>query len=386
MLGLSYLLQPVTTDDFWDRYWGRQALLVRGGVDKFPDLFGWEALNGLLNEGQTSPNSIRLVHDRKSVPPQEAAHVARWLKKGATLIVNHLHRADPMVGRLSDSIARDLNTAINTNCYSSWPVSQGFDMHYDGHDVYVVNVEGRKAWKVFEPTLVHPLERHARSRGEPPRDASPYLECVLDVGDVLYIPRGHWHYAVAETPSMHLTLGAQPRTGVDFLEWLTLQMADNDEEMRRDFALGRMVELGGDGAGLLDRDIERFAARVREAFEPESLRESLLRYAMLNNPARRAFQLPELPDFDARLAEDTRLVTTPNQKVILRNSPDEDLVLVIARGRRVEISGLAIDGLRRLFDAREPWQPREWFGDSVAWEVLSEALGALFDHDLVRLA
>ncbi|WP_235526571.1 JmjC domain-containing protein [Nostoc piscinale] len=48
--------------------------------------------------------------------------------------------------------------------------------------------------------------------------APPYLECVLQAGDLLYIPRGHWHHAVAcEQPSLHLTVGIECQTGLDWL-------------------------------------------------------------------------------------------------------------------------------------------------------------------------
>lgn len=389
MLGIRHLLSPVALKEFWETYWGKQALFVRGKVDKFPDLFGWDALTGLINEGQTSPNAIRLVYDKQPVPPHEAVHVSKWLKKGATLIVNSLNLADPMVGRVSGALARDLNTVVNTNCYSSWPKSQGFDLHYDGHDVYVVNVEGRKSWKVFEPTFPHPLERHARHRGKGPEDAVPYLECTMDVGDVLYIPRGHWHYAMAETPSMHLTLGAQPRTQAEFLQWLATQVADNDSGMRRDFTLSRLAELGGDLTDALQEEVEDFRERLMELLEPEALKESLLRFAMLNNPARRFYQLPDLPMFADIVKEDTWLTVAPDQKVVLRQTGvASDEVAIIARGRAITVKGFSLDFVRWMLDQQDSWQPKSALeaNDAVTWQALRDLLEALFDNNLIRLA
>jgi ribosomal protein L16 Arg81 hydroxylase len=388
MFGLKYLLSPVRLDEFWDTCWGVKALHVPGDPEKFPDLFGWEALRGLLNEGQTGPDSIRLVHDKKPIPPQEAVHVSKWLKQGATLIVDHLHRSDPVVGRLTDALARELNTVVNTNCYSSWPVSQGFDLHYDGHDVFVINLEGRKAWKVCEPTFRHPLERHARHRGPTPEDAVPYLECTLDVGDVLYIPRGHWHSALAVTPSMHLTIGPQPRSKSEFLAWLAGQLGNTDEAFRTDFSIARAAELGGDGdPDLLRQEVEEFRDRLSLILEPDSLRESLLRFIMQGNSVRRFYQLPDLPRFGDLLDENTRLVIAPAQKVVLRQSRSGDTVLMLARGAEMAFRGLPIESLRQMLDEQGPWTPREMM-DRIAgleWTPLKALLETWFDHGIVRL-
>ena len=76
-----------------------------------------------------------------------------------------------------------------------------------------------------------------RSADQIPPDVPPYLQCILNPGDLLYIPRGHWHYAIAtgdptdETyaPSLHLTLGIDCQTGLDWLNWLRDEVQDSPE-------------------------------------------------------------------------------------------------------------------------------------------------------------
>ncbi|NET38859.1 MAG: cupin, partial [Cyanothece sp. SIO1E1] len=93
--------------------------------------------------------------------------------------------------------------------------------HYDTHEVFILQVDGQKEWHIFPETFKYPLVDQKSATLSPPTE-TPYLSCVLNPGDVLYIPRGHWHYAVAlEQPSLHLTLGILCRTGIDLLEWLT---------------------------------------------------------------------------------------------------------------------------------------------------------------------
>jgi hypothetical protein len=51
------------------------------------------------------------------------------------------------------------------------------------------------------------------------------LDETLEVGDLLYVPRGALHIATGvREPSLHLTFALYKRTGVDLLEWLVRQL------------------------------------------------------------------------------------------------------------------------------------------------------------------
>ena len=72
-------------------------------------------------------------------------------------------------------------------------------------------------------------------------------EDVLEAGDVLYLPRGEVHEAMVEGPSsVHLTIGLQTLSGIDFLLWLAEQGAA-DVLLRKD-----VTRVGGD-AGIAHR-------------------------------------------------------------------------------------------------------------------------------------
>ncbi len=109
------------------------------------------------------------------------------------------------------------------------PQVQGFKCHYDTHEVFILQVDGCKQWHIFADTVKYPLKEEKSSAHCPP-ESEPYLSCILEPGDVLYIPRGHWHYAkTVDQPSLHLTLGVHCLTGIDFLQWLTKQLKEEQE-------------------------------------------------------------------------------------------------------------------------------------------------------------
>lgn len=104
--------------------------------------------------------------------------------------------------------------------------AQGFAPHFDDVDVYVLQVEGRKRWRVYAPLPGHALPRYS-SRDFVDAEVGPcVLEAVLQPGDLLYLPRGTIHQAASlpEAPSLHLTLSADHRRAwADLLE-ATLQV------------------------------------------------------------------------------------------------------------------------------------------------------------------
>ena len=119
-------------------------------------------------------------------------------------------------GRLRVELSAELGHPVQINSYITPAANRGFAPHYDVHDVFVLQVEGRKRWRIHAPVVADPLDNQpweqyrdavaARAQGE------PLIDTVLEPGDALYLPRGTIHSAEAlgET-SIHLTVGVHPR-------------------------------------------------------------------------------------------------------------------------------------------------------------------------------
>jgi hypothetical protein len=141
-------------------------------------------------------------------------------------------------------------------------------------------------------------------------------EDVLEAGDVLYLPRGEVHEASVEGPnSVHLTIGLQTPSGIDFLLWLAEKGAA-DALLRKD-----VTRLGGDAA-IARRQTELKAhlhalidsAHLSDYFAAEDIKRKL----------RPLFSLGA----DQSLAPSTRLVAAPRRAVPMP-SADADTPLVL---------------------------------------------------------
>jgi ribosomal protein L16 Arg81 hydroxylase len=387
MINLKQILSPLSVNDFLDQHWGKKALHIKGQASKFPELFGWNQVEKALNNNRPSYEGMSLIHDKKVLPSQEMKQIYPWLENGATLAVNSLQQMDENLSRVAAEFGKDLNTNININSYVSCPSKQGPDIHYDKHDVYIIQTEGKKKWYVYEPTFPkYPLEVQANIRKDIPKQT--YLECELEKGDVLYIPRGHWHHALAVTPSIHLSLGPEARTGIDLINWLKNQLMETDEFFRRDFPIVNAIELGGDRQDqALEEYLNEFRRRVQETVNRKGFMDTLLHYVMQSNPVRRRYQMPRLWEFKNSLTPQTRLILYPAQKAIIRHDDQAKRVIVMARGHLLSFREIPESLLKWLFSRQESFCGEDLLAISpgIEWDRLKTILTNLYEMGLLLL-
>jgi hypothetical protein len=145
--------------------------------------------------------------------------VVRLFEDGATLILRGLERYHPAITAFCGALAADLGHPVRANTYVTPANAQGHGIHYDLHDVFVLQCSGRKHWSVHERQRVDPLpgdgmEPYVRSEDL----GATVIDEVLGPGDSLYIPRGWPHLAsTAGESSIHLTLGVHVVTWLDVL-------------------------------------------------------------------------------------------------------------------------------------------------------------------------
>jgi hypothetical protein len=180
----------------------------------------------------------------------EPNRVLEHYAAGATVVLQALQFGDPAFALLSTNMALELDHPVQVNAYLTPPAEQGLDIHFDFHDVLVVQLAGRKRWRVW-PALAR-SERPVK-RGPPVRQPTPeeldnvILDRVLEPGDCLAIPRGLPHAAeTMDIESVHLTIGIMALT------WNRV-LRDLIDDVAGGSALADRLPFGGLG-GLDDAD------------------------------------------------------------------------------------------------------------------------------------
>jgi hypothetical protein len=235
-------------------------------------------------------------------------------------------------------------------------------VHYDTHDVLVLQVLGEKRWRLWPG---QPVPRPTR-RTPWPGNIEPEGEAeslTLRPGDTLYVPRGVLHDAATqdgEEPSLHVTVGLLDPSFATVLRLAVDLLEASEPGLRESFPTWRLAE----GPGRLAALAGPLAARLAE---PAALERAAL--ALLDRLAAERPALLGRGLFVAAPAVDTRLVLAPG--VLHALVPEAD------GGASLRWTGAPI-----ALDAAEAgWFAR--LADGVTAAELGE--GALeFCRDLVR--
>lgn len=307
-MGFDEILAPLGGETFLRDYLGKRPVHIEGGAEKFRELMSWSVLNRLLGMNTIwDAERLVMVLDKEEVPPAaflgrdmavsgrpavDAAKVKQYIKQGATLVLNDIDQLTPELSAFARTMETALGGKVQGNLYQSSKRRQGFNVHYDTHDVFAVHCEGEKVWPVFEgraeDPIAHPIfktvpqEQHEKAKGK------LWKEVRLKPGDILYLPRGQYHYALADDGGcIHIAFGVTYPIGIDVVSYLFERMIA-DPLCRRNLPRGDAAALAAH-LGTLGKRIGEVLA------EPQTLAD-MQAFQAGYRYQRESFDFPELLD------------------------------------------------------------------------------------------
>lgn len=241
---LAWTIDPLPLAQFFAEYWEQKTLLLkRSKPDYYTSLLSIDEIDRVLTTLNLHHPDVSMVNARKELKsssytyPSGMIDVARLYQgfaDGATIILSQLHMLVPELAQYCRALEREFSTRFQTNIYlTPGGNSQGFKAHYDSHDVFVLQVTGRKKWKIFDT----PIELPLRAQDFDPETHLPgdvTMEFDLEPGDMCYIPRGVMHAAESDNElSLHITVGVIARTWTDLLLETLSAVALKDPAFRK---------------------------------------------------------------------------------------------------------------------------------------------------------
>ena len=230
---LAELLSPIDRDTFLETYWEERPLVVpRERPDYYVDVLSLEDVDRMLFTQELRYPAVRLAKVGSSFSPASFTEDIPWgssafdgvirvdtllkeYRAGSTIIVDALHRSWKPLTLLCRSLEAELNHPTQVNVYLTPANAQGFGQHYDTHDAFILQISGRKHWRIYEAPLRLPLPSQPYDSSKHPT-GELLSELDLSPGDLIYIPRGYVHEAMtSDTQSLHVTLGIRAYTWVD---------------------------------------------------------------------------------------------------------------------------------------------------------------------------
>ena len=247
---LGHLIGPERVEAFLSRVYEREALVVaHNDAERFKGLITIDDVDRIvtstdLREGQldlADANSRRLS---RTDYIDEAGYVDRgavadFHRGGATIILQQAHQIEPSLGRFCRGLEFVFSSHVQTNLYLTPPSAQGFKTHYDNHDVFVIQVHGEKAWRLYDKPVDTPF-RGEGFQSSVHKPGELRQEFVLKSGDCAYVPRGMMHDAQTSgsEPSLHVTVGLITKTWADLMLEAVAEVALRTPELRRSLPPG----------------------------------------------------------------------------------------------------------------------------------------------------
>ena len=204
------------------------------------DIMSLKNLNKIISiHNYWSQNNFSLVLDKNIIPfskfstegndlgftkiSPDPIRVENYIKKGASLVLDDVIYLSKEIQLLAHDLQIITNGKCQANLYFSMQSHKAFAPHYDTHDVFALHCEGEKVWNIYEnfeqDPINHPIFKN--SLDERTKKSGKIIDQILlKPGDLLYLPRGQFHDALAsKNGAIHIAFGITYMKPLDLFQY-----------------------------------------------------------------------------------------------------------------------------------------------------------------------
>ncbi len=184
--------------EFVQQYWHKQPTIIKGGFKQFIDPISPEEIAGLSMEEEIDSRFVSNLNDEWNAEhgPFDETLFENLASSHWQLIVqaaNHWHQGVASIAEPFKGLPQWLFDDIMV-CYSV--EGGGVGPHIDQYDVFIVQGQGKRRWKVGAKDKGQYTENHRTAALRQIEGFDPIIDQVLEPGDILYIPPGFPHEAI----------------------------------------------------------------------------------------------------------------------------------------------------------------------------------------------
>ena len=198
------LLNQLTPSEFLDQYWQKKPLLIKAAIPNFKGLLSPEELAGLACEEDVQSRIVEykkgvwhaqhgpFTEDDFAALPDRPTADHNW-----TLLVQSVNHFLPEASALLQQFSFIPHARLDDLMVSYAPHGGGVGPHFDSYDVFLLQGQGKRLWRISEQSDLSLVE------GAPLRILKHFdtkQEWLLEAGDMLYLPPhlAHWGIAVSD--------------------------------------------------------------------------------------------------------------------------------------------------------------------------------------------
>ncbi|MEU3063388.1 cupin domain-containing protein [Streptomyces subrutilus] len=214
---------------------------------------------GVPDKGFTQTVTVQGTDLTDAIVPEK---VYELFRAGATIVWSSLNHLDASLRSFTRVISDRFGAKTDCVAFLTPAGKQGFSPHHDPVDLFIVQTEGTKRWRLWNPAEQRAGEAASYT---PEQLGEPVIDVLLEPGDVLYLPYDTPHAAAAEElASVHLSIMVRPRMWKDLLKQ-TVDELVRDPEFNRFPYIGESRDSATED--LFTEKVRTLAARLT-AVEP----------------------------------------------------------------------------------------------------------------------
>ncbi|VDO28304.1 unnamed protein product [Onchocerca flexuosa] len=230
---MQWLIDPYNIKQFFKAIFQKKVFyMCRNNPSYYGNLFSTAKFIDILRadyvEYGTNVNVAIYKNQQRStlngsgkVYPQE---IQKSIKAGCSIQFTNPQSFCDNVWYFCDLLQEIFGCFVGANTYITPANTAGFAPHWDDIDAFLLQLEGRKHWKVYAPiddSEMLPRLPSGNFTDDDMTNRTPVFDDWLEQGDLLYIPRGFIHqgFADKDVHSLHLTVSVcRNVTYADLLE------------------------------------------------------------------------------------------------------------------------------------------------------------------------
>lgn len=229
-----HLLNGLTPAQFLAEYWQKKPLLIKNAIPNFTGLLSPNELAGLACEDEVQSRIVKYKNGKWIADhgPFNDDDFAKLTDKPTqennwTLLVQSVNHHLPKGAALLQLFDFIPHARLDDLMVSYAPNGGGVGPHFDSYDVFLLQGQGKRLWRISEQADLRLVE------GAPLRILQNFdttQEWLVEAGDLLYLPPHLAHWGIAVTDN-----------GVDCMTYSIGFRAPKNQELATEF-LGFMQD------------------------------------------------------------------------------------------------------------------------------------------------
>lgn len=220
-------INALTHAEFLKEYWQKKPLLIKVGFADFEDPIEPEELAGLAMEDDIESRLITNHDDKWESYHGPFEDFSLLTETNSTLLVQAVDHWHPVAAELLEPFRFIPNWRIDDLMISYSTPGGGVGPHLDQYDVFIIQGEGKRHWRVGMPDSS--LKEFAQNKSLlQVEQFNAIIDEVLEPGDILYIPPGCPHEGYAVENALNYSVGFRAPDTKDFLSNFADYLIDNE--------------------------------------------------------------------------------------------------------------------------------------------------------------